>query len=71
MADKYVEKQIVHLAHATSEDQKSDILYRIGTHLEVIPCDSNPANARENWNPILNAAYKAINEDASTKSEEE
>lgn len=65
MTDKYVEKQIGRLAQATSEAEKADILYRVGTHLEVIPCDGNADNARANWYPILDAAEKAINTETS------
>jgi dsRNA-specific ribonuclease len=45
MTDKYTEKQLQHYQEAKSEAVKDDVLYRLGTHLEiheeVLPPDGN------------------------------
>ncbi|NJL65349.1 MAG: hypothetical protein HC903_30690 [Methylacidiphilales bacterium] len=41
MTDKYTEKQLNHYDNAKSEAEKEDALYRLGTHLEIIPCNGD------------------------------
>ncbi len=41
MTDNYAQRQIENYEKANSQAAKDDALYRLGTHLEVIPCDGN------------------------------
>lgn len=55
MPDKYVEKQLRFYSKATTEAAKDDALYRLGTHLEVIPCDANANLTPEKREIVLDA----------------
>lgn len=55
MTDKYVEKQLQFYKNASCEAAKDNALYRIGTHLEVIPCDANANLTPEKRETVLNA----------------
>lgn len=56
MTDKCTEKQVQHYNNAKSEAEKDDVLYRLGTHLEVIPCDGNANLTQEQRDTVLDAA---------------
>ncbi len=56
MTDKYTEKQVQHYNNAKSEAEKDDVLYRLGTHLEVIPCNGNANLTQEQRDTVLDAA---------------
>jgi len=56
MTDKYTEKQLNHYEKANSQAEKDDVLYRLGTHLEVIPCDGNAKLTPEQRDTVLDAA---------------
>ncbi|NJR19338.1 MAG: hypothetical protein HC785_29115 [Calothrix sp. CSU_2_0] len=57
MTDKYTEKQLNHYDNAKSEAEKEDALYRLGTHLEIIPCNGDSKNIHpEMKDAILDAA---------------
>jgi hypothetical protein len=55
MTDKYVEKQLEFYEKATSQEAKDDALYRLGTHLEVIPSDANSSLTPEKREIVLDA----------------
>ena len=55
MTDKYVEKQLEFYEKANSQEGKDNALYRLGTHLEVIPCDANANLTPEKREIVLNA----------------
>ncbi|MGI2904899.1 hypothetical protein [Tolypothrix sp. VBCCA 56010] len=52
MSDKYVSKQLKFYKTASSKQAKDNALYRIGTYLEVSPCDGN-ANLTEERRTII------------------
>jgi hypothetical protein len=56
MTDRYIEKQLQHYENAKSETAKDDALYRLGTHLEVLPCDGNATLTDEQRDTVLDAA---------------
>jgi hypothetical protein len=59
MTDKYTEKQVHRYKNAASEAERDDVLYRLGTHLEVIPyqaCNGNVELTQEHRDTILDAA---------------
>lgn len=57
MTDKYTEKQLQFYEKATSEVAKDDALYRLGTHLEVLPPEKDDANLTpEQREAVLDAA---------------
>ena len=56
MPDNYTEKQLKHYETAKSEAAKDDALYRLGTHLEAIPCDGNANLTPEQRTTVLDAA---------------
>ncbi len=56
MADKYVERQLKFYENASSDEGKDNALYRLGTHLEVIPCNGNANLTPEQRTIILDAA---------------
>jgi hypothetical protein len=58
MSDKYVERQLNFYESATSTEAENDALYRLGTHLEVIPCNGNADITSEQREIILDAAQK-------------
>jgi hypothetical protein len=65
MTDKYTEKQVQHYDNAKSEAERDDVLYRLGTHLEVIPyqeCNGNVELTQEQRDTILDAAKGIKNE---------
>lgn len=55
MTDKYTEKQVQRYDNAKSEAEKDDVLYRLGTHLEVIPCNGNANLTQEQRDTVLDA----------------
>ncbi|MBW4598719.1 MAG: hypothetical protein KME29_03795 [Calothrix sp. FI2-JRJ7] len=55
MADKYTEKQLQIHDSNDSQAVKDDALYRLGTHLEVIPCGEDKLT-NEQRETILNTA---------------
>ncbi|GAX46396.1 hypothetical protein NIES4075_74200 [Tolypothrix sp. NIES-4075] len=64
MSDKYVERQLKFYEAANSGEAKDDALYRLGTHLEVIPCNGNANLNDEQRTTILDAAkYKEGNDE--------
>ncbi|MGI8500433.1 MAG: hypothetical protein ACR2LR_04755 [Hassallia sp.] len=56
MSDKYVERQLKFFASSKSEEAENDALYRLGTHLEVIPCNGDANLTPEQRATILDAA---------------
>lgn len=56
MSDKYVERQLKFYEASSLEEAKDDALYRLGTHLEVIPCDGNANLTPDQRTQILDAA---------------
>jgi hypothetical protein len=56
MPDKYVERQVNFYESASTREAENDALYRLGTHLEVIPCDGNANLTQEQREIILDAA---------------
>ncbi len=56
MPDQYAEKQLQNYENAKSEAAKDDALYRLGTHLEVIPCDGNVNLTPKHRETVLDAA---------------
>lgn len=61
MSDKYVEKQLKFYEAAKSEEAQDNALYRIGTHLEINPCDGNANLTPEQREIILDAAKSGGN----------
>jgi hypothetical protein len=62
MADKYTEKQLQFYEKATSEAAKDDALYRLGTHLEVLPPEKNDSKLTpEQRGTVLDAATRTVN----------
>jgi hypothetical protein len=64
MSDKYAEKQLQHYENAKSEDAKDDALYRLGTHLEVLPCNGNANLTPEQRDTVLDTAKGKGDKDA-------
>ncbi|PAX58371.1 hypothetical protein [Brunnivagina elsteri] len=62
MTDKYAEKQIQFYEKASSQEEKDDALYRLGTHLEVIPCNGNANLTPEQRDTVIDAAKGGKNE---------
>lgn len=60
----YVDKYLQRAESATSEEQKKDALYRIGTHLEVIPCTGNTELSPLQQQRVIQAATQALGEQA-------
>ncbi|MEA5574790.1 hypothetical protein [Calothrix sp. UHCC 0171] len=58
MSDQYTEKQLQNYENAKSEAAKDDALYRLGTHLEVLPCNGNAQLTPEQRDTVLDAARK-------------
>jgi hypothetical protein len=58
MTDNYTEKQLKFYEQADSQEAKDNALYRIGTHLEVIPCNGNANLTPEQRFTVLDAAAK-------------
>lgn len=58
MTDKYKEKQLDHYEKAELEAAQNDALYRLGTYLEIIPCDGNTNLTPEAKQTILDVAKK-------------
>jgi hypothetical protein len=56
MTDKYTEKQLQNYDRAASEAAKDDALYRLGTYLEVLPCDGNNKLTDEQRQTVIDAA---------------
>lgn len=56
MSDKYVERQLKFYSSSNSEEEKDNALYRLGTHLEVIPCNGDANLTPEQRTTILDAA---------------
>jgi hypothetical protein len=64
MPDKYAEKQLQNYENAKCEAAKDDALYRLGTHLEVLPCDGNANLNPEQRDTVLDAAKGKGDKDA-------
>lgn len=58
MPDKYVERQLLAYESSESEEAKDNALYRLGTYLEVIPCDGNANLDDEKRSTVLDAVQK-------------
>lgn len=71
MTDKYVEKQTRELESATSEAYENHLLYKLGTYLEVIPCNGNAADAANHKQEILDTAQEVLKGNVSLQQEEE
>lgn len=56
MSDKYVSRQLKFYETAKSEEAQDNALYRIGTYLEVTPCNGNANLTPEQRTIILDAA---------------
>ena len=57
----YIRKYLERAESAvTSDEQKKDALYRIGTHLEVIPCTGNTDLSPLQQQRIVEAATQAL-----------
>lgn len=61
MPDKYVERQVKAYESSNSEEAKDNALYRLGTYLEVIPCDGNANLDEEKRSTVLDAVQKQEN----------
>ncbi len=71
MTDKYVEKQTQALESATSEAHENDVLYRLGTYLEIIPCNGNAEDASQHKQEIVDTANQVLQGNAPGTKEEE
>lgn len=56
MSDQYTERQLKNYEQAESQAAKDDALYRLGTHLEVIPCNGDNNLTPEQRQTVLDAA---------------
>ncbi|MCV3215108.1 hypothetical protein OGM63_16575 [Plectonema radiosum NIES-515] len=56
MSDNYIERQLKFYEAATTEEAQDNALYRIGTYLEVSPCDGKANFTPEQREIILDAA---------------
>jgi hypothetical protein len=57
MTDKYIERQKQFYKQADSQAAKDNALYRLGTYLEVLPCNGN-ADLNETQRQIVLDALK-------------
>ena len=56
MTDKYVEKQLQFYEKAPCKAAKDDALYRLGSHLEILPHEADRDNlTQEQRDEVLNA----------------
>lgn len=57
----YVEKYLQKAETTDSEAVKNDCLYRVGTQMEVIPCDGDINLSKEQQQAIVNTAKVLLN----------
>jgi len=60
MTDSYTQRQLDNYEKANSEAGKDNALYRLGTHLEVIPCNGNDRLTPEQRETVLDAAKQEV-----------
>jgi len=56
----YVERYIKQATSTNNEDLKNNALYRVGTQMEIIPCDGDMNLSSEQQQTILDAADKLL-----------
>jgi hypothetical protein len=56
----YIRKYLERAESATSDEQRKDALYRVGTHLEVIPCTGNTDLSPLQQQRVIEAATQAL-----------
>lgn len=56
----YITKYLERAKATTNEDEKKDALYRVGTHLEVVPCTGNTDLSPLQQQRVIEAAKQAL-----------
>lgn len=56
----YVSKYLERAQSTDNEDLRKDALYRVGTHLEVIPCTGNTDLSPLQQQRVIEAATEAL-----------
>ncbi|HYX18370.1 MAG TPA: hypothetical protein VE944_29195 [Nostoc sp.] len=57
---KYVERYFKQAQNTDSEDLKNNALYRVGTQMEILPCDGNANLSSEQQQNVIDAAKKLL-----------
>ena len=57
---RYVERYLKQSESTESEDLKNNALYRVGTQMEIIPCDGNADLSTEQQQTVIDAAKKLL-----------
>lgn len=58
----YVQKYINQAKSTNNEDLKNNALYRVGTQMELIPCDGNANLTQEQQKKVCDAASLFLGE---------
>lgn len=61
----YVSKYLERAQSTDNEDLRKDALYRVGTHLEVIPCNGNTNLTPVQQERVVKAASSALGAEAN------
>ncbi len=61
----YVSKYLEQAQSTDNEEKKKDALYRVGTHLEVIPCTGNTDLSLLEQQRVIQAATEALGGEAN------
>lgn len=56
----YIQKYVTQAEATGNQALKNDALYRVGSHMEVIPCNGNTNLTPEQQETILNTAKQAL-----------
>lgn len=56
ISKSYVSRYIARAKTTNSEAERKNCLYRVGTHIEVIPCDGDDDLTTEQQQTVLDAA---------------
>ena len=57
---RYVERYLKQAESTESEDLKNNALYRVGTQMEILPCDGEANLSPEQQQTIIDAAKKLL-----------
>ena len=58
----YVQRYLNRANTTQSESERNNCLYRVGTQIEVIPCDGNDKLTPQQQQTVLDAAEKLLRE---------